>query len=199
MGTHHAYRFEQIRKLHRHRARSLQPHQLGGRRERSDERGHIHGVVKPVAYAPARQFAAGQILAGAIGVVGDQHLVTCTEQGQIDQRDRRQAAGHQQRLQAPFEGRDAFFKDVGGGRAQQSVAVACLVFPAAREQGLRVGKDDRGGLVDRRLHRIERRRRHISMVNERGLGGQRCVVAAGHVRSAVPRDRGPVCPRRVLG
>jgi hypothetical protein len=82
----------------------------------------------------------GQRLVGAIGVVGHQHLVAGLEQRHRHQRNRRQATGHQQALQAALQRAQALFQQVGGGRAVQAVGVADLSFHSVLRMAATFGK-----------------------------------------------------------
>ena len=165
---HQAHQRAQIGKLHRHRARRLQPHQLRRRRQHLGQRLGVHRIVEAVPDAPLRQLVPRQLLAGVVGVVGDQHLVARLQQGHVDQCDRRQAAGQQQRVGAAFQRRDALFQREGRRRAVQPVGVARLVAPSAVAHRGRVGEDDRRGLVHAGLRRGESGRRVVGVVDQRG-------------------------------
>ena len=115
---------------------------------------------------PTFKFALGQRLVGAIGVVGDQHLVAGFKQRQGDVGNRRQAAGHQHALQATLQRAQPFLQHVGGGRAVQTVGVAGFVFPLAAAHGGDVGEDHRGGLEHARLRRSKALGRGVGVVNQ---------------------------------
>ena len=119
-------------------------------------------------HAEAAQLALREVLAGAVGVVGDQHLVAGVQQRQPHVGDGRQAAGHEHALQPAFERAQALFEGEGGGRAVQAVGVAALVLPLARAHRGDVGEDDRGGLVDRRLGCRKPGGRQVVVVNDAG-------------------------------
>ena len=80
------------------------------RADRRFERRRVHRVVEAVRDAPAGELVARELHPRTVGVVGDQHLVAASQQRHVDQRDRRQPAGHEQRLHAAFERRDALLE-----------------------------------------------------------------------------------------
>ena len=80
------------------------------------------------------ELVARQLLARAVDVVGQQHLVAGSQQRHVDERDRRQAARREQRLHAALERGDALLEREGGRRAVQAVGVAGLLLPVARAQ-----------------------------------------------------------------
>ncbi|MCY1378525.1 hypothetical protein D9M69_661670 [compost metagenome] len=98
--------------------------------------------------APGGQLPSGKDLAGAVGVVGQQQFIALAQEGHVHQRQSRQAAGRQHAVTPAFHGGDAFFQDESGGRAVQAVGVAAFVHPLLCAQGLHVGEDDGGRLVN---------------------------------------------------
>ena len=118
--------------------------------------------------AELAQLASGQVFAGAVGVVGQQHFIARFEQAQIHQRQRSQTAGRQQALQAAFQRGDALFERERGGRAVQAVGVGAFVHPLALAHGRHVGKEHGRRLVHRRLRSLEFRRRNVGVVYEPG-------------------------------
>ena len=124
----------QVRELHRHRARRLEPDQLRLRPDQRRERRRIDRVVEAMRDAPARQLAAREFLAPARRRCPGSAPRRRPTAGRVDEHDRRQAARHQQRLQAALERRDAFLEREGRRRAVQAVGVAGLVLPVARAQ-----------------------------------------------------------------
>ena len=155
---------DQVWKLHAHTARRFQPYQLGRGADPGLQIGHIHRVVPGMANAPARQLVLRKVFVRAIGVVGNQHLITGREQTQRHGADGAQAAGHQQALLTAFQAAQALFQLVGGRRAVQAVGVAAFVQPAARAHVLHAVKNDGRCLVHRRLR------------GGKGLGGLVAVV-----------------------
>ena len=122
---------DQVGEFHRHRAGGFQPHQFRLRRDARGQVRHVHRGVILVRYAEGGQLALGQRLVGAVGVVGDQHLVAGFQKRQCHVGNRRQTARHQHALQATFQRGDALFQREGGRRAVQAVGVAVLVLPVA--------------------------------------------------------------------
>ena len=120
------------------------------------------------------EFAIGQILAGSVGVVGDQHLIAGLEERQPHVGNGRQATGHQHTLQTALQRTQALFEDEGRGRAVQPVGVAAFVFPLARAHGRNAGKDDGGGLENPRLGSYKPGRRLVVVVDD--MGGKINVV-----------------------
>ena len=163
-----AHQRRQVGELHRDRARRLDPHELRRRREHVGQCLRIGGVIQAVRDAPARQFLACQFAAGAVCVVGDQHLVASHQQRHVGERDRCEAARHQQRLQPAFERGDALFQHERGGRAVQAVGVAGLALPIPRAHRGGAVEDDRRGLVDSRLRRVEALGRRVRVVDQAG-------------------------------
>ena len=176
-----AHHGDEVRELHGHRARRLQPDQPRLGRDFGFEVGNIHGVVALVAHAEMGQLALAQGLVGTVGVVGQQHLVAGAQQGQGGGGDGRQAAGHQQALQAAFQRAQALFQQEGGGRAVQAVGVAALVQPLAAAHGRHVLEDHRRGLVHGRLRRNKALGRLVGMVDEMGADLQVGCAHAAHL------------------
>ncbi|MNT17796.1 hypothetical protein D3C72_1529710 [compost metagenome] len=150
-------------------------------RELGFQVGRIHRVVQAVRDAEVGELAGGQRLGGAVGVVGNQHLVAGLQERERDQRDRGQPAGHEQAFGAAFERGQAFFEREGGGRAVQAVGVAGLGLPVARAHGGDVGEEHGRGLEHAGLRRSEGGRRRVGMVDQ-GRG------RLAHVPMLAPRE-----------
>ena len=167
-GFADAYQFTQVRELQRHRAGSLHPHQAGFGADLVAQVLRGHGVVVAVGDAPALEFGLSQRLAGAIGVVGDQHLVAGLQHCQRHIGNGRQPAGHQHALQTALQRGQTLFQHVGGGRAVQAVGVAGLVFPFAAAHGGHVGEDDSRCLEHARLWGVKAFRGRVRVVDQAG-------------------------------
>jgi hypothetical protein len=128
--------------------------------------GRVHRVVQAVRDAEVGKLAGGQRLVGAVGVVGNQHLVAGLQEGERHQRDGRQAAGHQQAFGAAFERGQALLERERGRRAVQAVGVAGLGLPVARAHGGHVGKEDGRCLEHAGLRRGEGGGRGVGMVDQ---------------------------------
>ena len=138
----HANLLAQVRKLHRQRPWSLQPHQACCRCDARSQIRRIERVIRHRGDAKTRQLSVGHVFAGAVGVVWNQHLVARLQQRQPDDGNGCQAAGHQQALCTALQRAKALFKNERGRRAVQPIGVGALVLPLARAHGSNVRKDD---------------------------------------------------------
>ena len=193
--AHPPHQTAQVRELQRDRARRLQPDQPGGGRQRRLQRGHVHRVVDPVRDAPGLELVRGKAAARAVDVVGQQQLVAAGQQRDVDQRDRRQAAGRQQDMVRALQRGQPRLQRQRGGRAVQAVGVAAAVDPLGAAQRLDRREEHRRGLVHRGQLGIEARRRGVRMVDLRGLRPHRPAgIAAGIAHSSSPIRSWPSTP-----
>ena len=192
-GARRADQRDQVGEFHRHRSRRLDPDEPRPLVDRRGERRRIHRVVDAVRDAPAGELVTSEFLARPVGVVGKQQLVAALQERHRDQRDRRQAARHEQRLHAAFERGDPLLERERRRRSVQAVGVARLLAPVARAHRGDVGEDDRRRLVDPRLHRDEAGRRPVGVRDQRGAAPRRLLlhgVRRGGIRSASRPGRG---------
>ena len=166
--TANAHLGNQIGKLHRHRARGLQPDQPRFGRDALGQVVRIQGIEKCVGDAITCQLHHGKVFARAVRVVGDQNFIARFQQRQTHGGNGSQTAGHEHAFGAAFQLAQTFFQQKGGGRAVQAVGVAALVFPVAGAHGGHVGEDDGGGLEHARLGRCELSGGRVGVVDEAG-------------------------------
>ena len=152
-------------------ASRLQPHQPSLRCELRGQIVRAHRIVRPVAYAPMRQFHRRKSQVGAVGVVRDQHLITRTQKGHINQRNRGQPAGGQHAMVPTFQCSDALFQRKGGGRAVQAVGIGRFVLPAALAHRRHVREQHRGGLEHPHRHRVKLCRGTVRVMHQLGRQG----------------------------
>ena len=138
-----AHHFGQIGKLHAHRAGRFKPHQAGLVRDLAGKILRVHRVVKAVGNAEAAQLTIGQRFVGTVGVVRNQDFIAGFQDGQGHQGQSRQPTGHQHALQSPLQRAQTLLKQVGGGRAVQTVGVGRFVFPLALAHVGHCGKVNR--------------------------------------------------------
>ena len=186
----------QVGKLHRHRARRLEPDQARRSADRARRATPDPSDRRSDARCPSRASSwRAKLLARAVGVVGDQQLVAAFSSAMSTSVIAARPLGTSSVCRPPSSVAMRSSSVKRRRRAVQAVGVAGLLLPVARAQRGGVGEDDRRRLVHRRLHRAEAGRRPVGVRDQRGAAPRRPSWSWRH-RRASDRHRRPGRGRR---